>query len=250
MMREWTIRPLHVGTLHRKRSSFLYMNGNTEPLDVPVIMFLLESGDTRVLVDTGCDDPAIAQPDHHPFDRTLEQHPLNALRAAGVDPESISLVVNTHLHWDHCYGNNLFPSARFVVQREELRYAVAPLPCHLNAYDSFLIGRTPPWATTRFDPLDGDTELMDGLALMLTPGHTPGLQTVLVEAESGRYLLPSDNVPLYENWKGKPPHWPHIPDTHHCNLADYFETYRKMEATGGRVLPSHDFRILETPIYK
>ena len=124
------------------------------------------------------------------------------------------------------------------------------MPCHLKAYDSFLIGRTPPWAGIRFDPVDGDVEVMEGLSLLLTPGHTPGMQTVVVEAESGRYLIPGDNVPLFESWEGKPPYWPHIPDTHHYNLSDYFASYQKIEATGGRVLPSHDFKLFATPVYK
>lgn len=248
-MQTWKIRPLHVGTLHRKRSNFLYMVGSPEPLDVPVTVFLLESGDTRVLVDTGCDDPETAFKDHHPFNRTPEQHPLEAIRRAGTDPESIQLVISTHLHWDHCYGNHLFPHALFVVQREELRYAAAPLPWHRTAYDSFLLGRTPPWASTRFDVVDGDVDLMDGLRLLLTPGHTPGLQSVLIDTAEGKFLLPSDNVPMYENWEGKGPNWPRIPDTHHYDLSDYYASFVKMEATGAPVIPPHDFRIFERPIY-
>lgn len=249
-MSKWEIRPLHVGTLHRKRSNFLYWVGSSDPIDVPVLMFLLESGDNRVLVDTGCADPATAYEHFHPFERPPDQHPLAVLKAMGIEPESIKLVINTHLHWDHCYGNDLFPWARFVVQREELRYAVAPPPFFANSYCSFLIGRTPPWMSTRFDVLDGDTPLLEGLSVLLMPGHTPGMQSVLVEAETGQYILPSDNVGLYENWEGKPPTWPHIPANQHVNLLDYLETFRRMEATGARVIPGHDFRVLDTAVYR
>ncbi len=247
---DWTIRPLWIGTLHRKRSSFLYAGGSSDPLDVPVTAFLLEKGDTRVLVDTGCDDPLTAYDDHHPFERPPEQHLLARLDALGVDPKSIGLVILSHLHWDHSYGLDLLPEARFVVQGSELRYASAPLPWHARSYDSFVVGRTPPWARTPWDVIDGDRELMPGLGVLLSPGHTPGMQTVTVQAATGLYVLPSDNVPLYENWEGRPPTWPHIPDTHHYSLADYYETFLQLERLGGRLLPPHDFRIFDREVYR
>ncbi len=247
---DWTIRPLWLGTLHRKRSSFLYSGGGPEPLDVPVTAFLLEAGDTRVLVDTGCDDPDTAHPDHHPFERTPEQHLSRRLEALSVDPGSIGLVILSHLHWDHAYGLDLLPQARFVVQGQELRYAVAPLPWHARSYDSFVIGRSPLWARTTWDVIEGDRQLLPGLQVLLTPGHTPGIQTVTVQCASGLYVLPSDNVPLYENWQGKPPAWPHIPDTHHYSLGDYHGTFLRLENLGGRLLPPHDFRIFDHESYR
>lgn len=250
-MRNWTIRPLLGGTLHRKRSSFLYRCEGVEPLAVPVIMFLLESADERILVDTGCDAPATALDEHHPFERSPDQTPLSVLRALSVEPESVKTVVNTHLHWDHTYGNELLPWARFLVQREELRYAAAPLPRHKTSYEAEIPGRKPPpWTETRFDVLEGDVELTDGVHLLLTPGHTAGLQSVLVDAESGRYLLPSDNVPLYENWNDRIAGWPHIPNSNNCDLASYLETFKRMDSLGARVIPSHDFRVFDTQVYR
>ena len=248
-MQFWTVRPLRVGTLHRHKASFLYMYHGAEPYDAPVIMYLLESGDRRVLVDTGCDDPAHAHSDHQPVSRPPEQHPLAVLAALNVDPLSIDTVINTHLHWDHCYGNPHFTRATFFVQREELRYAAAPLPCHCNAYDSALLGRRPPWTRTAFTVLDGDAQVANGVRIISVPGHTPGSQAVVVEGKNGRYLIPGDNVPLYENWTGKPPAWPHIPDTHHYDLMNYFASFAKMEAMQATVIPSHDALVFERAVY-
>ncbi len=248
-MRKWRIRPLHVGTLHRKRSNFLYGVGQPEPLDVPVTIFLLESEGQYVLVDTGCDDPATALPEHHPFERSADQHPLAALKAAGIVPQQISIVINTHLHWDHCYGNSHFPSAQFFVQGAELRYAAAPLPWHTHSYDRFVPGRVPPWINTAFHVVEGDKALLEGLTLLFAPGHTPGGQAVLLEGETARYLIPGDNVPLYDNWEGTPSHRGRIPDTHHYSLGDYHRTFLKMEETEAQVLPSHDFRVFDASVY-
>src|SRR3972149_878825 len=59
-----------------------------------------------------------------------EQRPLAALARLGIRPEDIDIVINTHLHWDHCYNNHLFPRATIYAQRAELQYAIAPLPLH------------------------------------------------------------------------------------------------------------------------
>jgi N-acyl homoserine lactone hydrolase len=244
----WTIRPLHVGTLHRRSRNFLYLIGDDKPISVPVIMFLLECGPDRVLVDTGCADPETAAPAHRPFDRPAGQHPVAALAAIGVRPESISLVVTTHLHWDHCYGNENFPQAEFVVQRRELEYAAAPLPWHEHSYETHRAGG-PVWARTKYRVLEGDTLLRPGLSVMLTPGHTPGLQSVAIATARGAYLLPSDTIPLYANWSptahGRPP----IPNSAHVDLAAYHETFRRIAASGAAILPSHDFRVLKEARY-
>ncbi len=241
----WSVTPLHVGTLHRKERNFLYASGGERPLDVPVIMFLLRSGGRNVLVDTGCADPATAQDHHRPLDRTPQQHPVAALAAVGLEPAAIELVITSHLHWDHVYGNEFFPSARFVVQAAELAYAKAPLPWHEGSYEVPGAGDPPPpWARTDYETLDGDTELAPGLTVLHTPGHTPGLQSVLVETADGRVVMPSDTVPTYANWEGRGKHWPHIPATTHYDLSAYYDTLLRIEATKATVLPSHDFRVL------
>jgi N-acyl homoserine lactone hydrolase len=242
----WTVTPLHVGTLHRRERNFLYASGGDTPLRVPVIMFLLRSGDTNVLVDTGCADPQTAHDHHRPLERAPEQHPLAALAAVGVAAERIDLVVTSHLHWDHTYGNDLFPSARFLVQATELAYARDPLPWHRGSYETAGPGEPPPpWAGTDYTTLDGDDEPLPGLTLLHTPGHTPGLQSVLVETADGPVIMPSDTVPTYANWEGRGGHWPHIPATTHYDLSAYHDTLVRIERTGATVLPSHDFRVLQ-----
>jgi N-acyl homoserine lactone hydrolase len=242
----WKVTPLHVGTLHRKERNFLYASGSEKPLDVPVTMFLLQSGRTNVLVDTGCADPETALDHHRPLDRAQDQHPLAALARHGLEPWQIHVVLTSHLHWDHCYGNAYFPESCFLVQADELAYARAPLPWHEGSYETHeSSGPCPPWADTPYKTLDGDTELMPGLTVLRTPGHTPGLQSVLVETREGPFIMPSDTVPTYANWEGRGAHWPHIPATTHYDLSAYYETLQRIEETGARLLPSHDFRVIE-----
>jgi N-acyl homoserine lactone hydrolase len=249
--RTWTITPLHVGTLHRKRRSFLFMAGDDTPLDVPVIMFLLDNGSERVLVDTGCSDPATTR-DHQPFERPAELYPLTVLAGRGVDPASIGLVLTSHLHWDHSSGNALFPGAELRVQARELEYARHPLMWHRESYEVHNLDRDATWALGRYTTVDGDAEILPGLQVLLTPGHTPGIQSVLVTTGDGDFVLPSDNVPTYANWAGKLPEWTHIPATNHYSLPDYDATFTRLDElakAGARLLPSHDFRVLKEERY-
>ena len=83
------------------------------------------------------------------------------------------------------------------------------------------------------------------MTVLLTPGHTPGIQAVLVETASGLVVLPGDNVPTYDNWLGRPPEWTHIAATNHYDLGAYEKSFQRLEETRGRIIPSHDFRVLE-----
>jgi N-acyl homoserine lactone hydrolase len=241
---DWTVTPLHVGTLHRKRRNFLYLAGGDEPIDVPVLIFLLERDGQRLLVDSGCCDPASTK-QHQPFERPAEQHPLAVLRARGIEPDSIDAVITTHLHWDHASGNHLFPKSELFAQRTELEYARHPIQWHAESYEIHNPAREHDWALDRYTAVEDEAVIAPGISVLLTPGHTPGIQAVLVETASGLVVLPGDNVPTYENWTGKPPEWSHIAATNHYDLGAYEKSFQRLAETGGRIVPSHDFRVLE-----
>jgi N-acyl homoserine lactone hydrolase len=158
--------------------------------------------------------------------------------------------VLTHLHWDHCLNAHLFPKARFIVQRAEMRYAIAPLPVHYGQYGNPLPGTRPLLPPdSRVEVIDGDWRLVKGVSLALLPGHTLGLQAVRVETNAGTYLIASDNVPFYENWNGEPPHLPHIPSNLHVDLEAYHASLTKMESIADHILPGHDPEVLARSSY-
>jgi len=91
-------------------------------------------------------------------------------------------VVNTHLHFDHCGGNRRFAGTPTYVQHVELEAAVAP--DYLEEWVRF------PGAT--YVEVDGDAELFPGVSVLLTPGHSPGHQAVVVETPDGVVVLGGD----------------------------------------------------------
>jgi glyoxylase-like metal-dependent hydrolase (beta-lactamase superfamily II) len=168
---------------------------------------LIEHPDALVLVDTGLGNKEDAKfHDIYGIDNAGLHGPTmleDALQAAGYAPGDVTLVVNTHLHFDHAGGNTrrepdgslvaAFPNARYVVQRGELDYAT-----HTNertAASYFARNWAPLLEAGRLDLLDGPTELLPGLHVRLTPGHTPFHQSVLLTSGGETACFLGDLVP-------------------------------------------------------
>jgi N-acyl homoserine lactone hydrolase len=131
----------------------------------PVYVHVIDHPDARVLVDTGMTElhPAVADLD--PRLIPLSEQDFNL---AGID-----IVVNTHLHFDHCGGNHLFAGRPIYVQEQELDDA--------RNKDGYTINAWVDAPGVRYEPVDGELELLPGLRLVPAPGHTRGLQVVVLE---------------------------------------------------------------------
>lgn len=101
----------------------------------------------------------------------------DSLASCGVDLELVQALVLTHLHFDHC-GQARRISAPTFVQRAELQAALVP---------GYTVPEWIPDSDVR--PVDGDLLIAAGVRLLATPGHTPGHQSVVVEAEDGRAVI-------------------------------------------------------------
>ncbi len=140
--------------------------------DWPVHGFVVTHGDGAVLVDTGAGGPDRLLSDWRVVNRSVAE----ALAELDMTPADIGMVINTHLHFDHCGQNAVFRHAACYVQRSELDRAKRESP---GLYDWF------DFMNARFELLDGDTEVLPGLAVIATPGHTVGHQSVVVRSQAG-----------------------------------------------------------------
>ena len=250
MARHWTITPLCFGEFPVfEKSTFTYLRNAGEKIRAPILGWLIRSGGDAILVDTGPSSPELAEGRHTRIQRSAEQAPASAVRAAGVDPDRLKLVILSHLHWDHCYNLESFPAARFLVQAEELREAVDPVPSQRSAYEVGIPGRRPPWmaAFDRLETIRGDVEVAPGVSTVMLPGHTPGLQGVLVQTAAGRYLIASDALPLAENL-GTQDSGP-VALALHTDVATCFRSFERMRAVADVILPSHDLEVLKHDVY-
>ena len=145
----------------------------------PVHGFVVTYPGGAALVDTGVGGPQGLQDDW----RAVNVAAADALAGLDMSPADISLVINTHLHFDHCGQNAVFKHAACHVQRAELERARRESSQLADWFD---------FAGARFELLDGDTEIVPGLSVMTTPGHTVGHQSVVVRGADGDDLLIGD----------------------------------------------------------
>ncbi len=125
------------------------------------------------------------------------------LADAGFRPEDVALVIDTHLHFDHAGGNTYrdasgairvtFPHARYVVQAGEYHYATHTNERTAGSY--FNHNFVPVHEAGRLDLIDGEREVVSGIRLIPTPGHTPHHQGVLLESAGERAFFLADLIP-------------------------------------------------------
>jgi N-acyl homoserine lactone hydrolase len=151
---------------------------------LPVYVHVIDHPDARVLVDTGLTElhPAVADMDPRLV-------PLST--QADFDVAGIDVVVNTHLHFDHCGGNHLFAGRPTYVQRRELDDA--------RSRDHYTIREWVDAPGVQYVPVDGELDLLAGLRLVPAPGHTPGSQVVVVETGEGRAVIGGDMAVFFSD---------------------------------------------------
>ena len=132
---------------------------------MPVYVHVIDHPDARVLVDTGIKELHPAAADLAPRLRPLAEQ--------GFDFAGIDMVVNTHLHFDHCGGNHLFAGRPVYVQRQELDDA--------RTQDDYTIREWVEAPGVHYVPVDGELDLLAGVRLVPAPGHTRGTQIVVIE---------------------------------------------------------------------
>jgi N-acyl homoserine lactone hydrolase len=168
-----------------------------ERLEVPVHGFAVTHPDGVILVDTGIGGPERELSDWRVVNRSM----ADALGDHDLSPADVHLVVNTHLHFDHCGWNAVFPHAPFWVQRRELDRARRESPELSDWFD---------FAGARFELLDGDIDVAPGVRIVATPGHTGGHQSVVVTLAGGAELLVGDAAYGRRVWSD--PDMPALPD--------------------------------------
>lgn len=164
--------------------------GRPQPRVEAVLAYLVRGHDGLILFDTGLgrgDDETEAH--YRPHRRPLPQ----ALAAAGVTLDDIALVVNCHLHFDHCGGNPLLPGRPVFVQRTELATARA---------GNYTFDHLVDFPGVDHRELDGEAEISPGVWVLPTPGHTAGHQSLVVHRPDGVTVLAGQACDLATHFSG------------------------------------------------
>ena len=253
-MAKYTIQPVSTGSFAEAETSLLYYlaDDRNAGVKIPAVywMFVIRGEGFLAVVDTGPGDPEPWKKFHHDYDRTPAEEPVEALRRCGIVPGDVDVVINSHLHWDHCHANHLFPNATIRVQAQEIIEAMNPVPAHRGLYTP--LAADPPWARViqKTVPVSGDAEIVPGIRVLAMPSHTIGFQSVLVDTALGPILIAGDMLPYFDNWTGRSG-FEHIPSgIFESSLHDYYACFDRIHQINPvAVLPGVDPRVAEKEVY-
>jgi 4-pyridoxolactonase len=200
------------GTFQQDQSIVTFAIGAGQKVWSQVYSIFVDHPEAKIMIETGM-DPALWSPLLKQIlvpKQSPEQRLDNSLKKLGVSPEDIDVVINTHLHADHCSFNRLFKNATWIVNRKELQEALVPEPFEITYFrPCFDVG-------LRTKLIEGDYTVVKGVEILDTHGHTAGHVSVSVETEgSGTFLFTGDASMTKENFWGSertsPMGWPCAP---------------------------------------
>ena len=166
---------------------------------------LVETPDALVLIDNGLGNKESDKfKDIYGIENDGSPTRLeDALKAAGYKPDDVDIMIDTHLHFDHAGGNTTideageikltFPKAKYVVQRGEFEWAHSR---NERVQASYLTNNFDPVEKAgRFKFVEGATEIIPGISVRPTPGHTPHHQSVVIHSEDETAIFLADVMP-------------------------------------------------------
>jgi glyoxylase-like metal-dependent hydrolase (beta-lactamase superfamily II) len=234
---EYQLFAIRYATREARRSDH-FIGGDPHDSPMPMDYFVWAVvGSSRVfLVDTGFTAETAAR-----RKRQFLRCPIESLREIGLEPDSITDVVLTHLHYDHVGNFHKLPNARFHLQEREMAFATGRhmrYPFFGHGFElEDVLGMVRLNFRRRVEFYDGDDELAPGVTLHLAPGHTAGLQVVRVHTRRGNVVLASDSSHFYENLQSNRPFVAAV------DLGAVLDSFRKVERLAEsrrHIVPGHD----------
>ena len=230
-MSKYVIHPLVVGINETDQGIMTYQKGYGKRIYLPIYVFYLEGGDQKILVDTGMEEfmvPPGAAEDTNLKIMEFEE----ALATVNLKPEDVDIVIQTHLHNDHCENTYKCTNAKVYVQQAELDFFKSPHPLDHRYYSDLL-------DESEVVTVEGDREIAPGIRVILTPGHTPGGQSVAVETDRGPAVITG----FCCNAENFPSVGPAVTPGVHINAIEAYESAQRVRELADILIPIHDVEI-------
>ena len=250
-----SITPLKTGTIYCDKGKTLTQGVDCgKMIYIPSISWLIKTPTEKILVDTGMPDTETSSTNHYNGSYQLPGERIDeALKINNIKPEEITTVIFTHLHWDHAQNGYLLPNAKFYIQKKELDFAKNPTGTYHRSYDHPCLGLTPSITQIqdRLIILDGDHNLTPEIRILLTPGHSPGHQIVVVQTASGPYVIAGDAILCYDNLLPSMSEDIVLPGRHKdsSETKTVIEKIMTLAGVVHRILPGHDDRVFRKKEY-
>ena len=228
---------------HDRTAHDNYILGDPHDTNEPLAYFvwvIKGAGGTFVL-DTGFDQVMAEK-----RGRRITKPVADGLRAVGVNPDTVTDVVISHLHYDHCGNHTLFPQARYHLQDREMMYATGRYMCHGHQRIPFEVDDVLAMVRRVFDDRvvfhNGAEQLAPGLTVHHVGGHSMGLQCLRVATRRGHVVLAADATHLYAHIEqGRVfPVCYSVAET-----LEGYATIKRLADSPGHIVPGHDPDVLK-----
>ncbi|MFB5192851.1 N-acyl homoserine lactonase family protein [Alicyclobacillus fastidiosus] len=228
----WKVTALKMGELTVAKASITYDRDYGQSIVIPIWAAAITGGGYNILVDTGVHDVDWVTEHVSPCRRADDEGMVAALKKGpGWAPEDVDIVINTHLHYDHIGNNRLFPNARFIVQEREWQAAHNPIPSQRGIYLPELFDSIDYFS---WNFVNGEEEIVPGIKVFLTPGHSDGHQSVLVKTDQGTLCVSGDVSNLLENIREN------VPAGILTSTKDIFESMDRVRSKAEYIFPGHE----------
>ena len=219
-------------------STLTYLESPGKTRKTAFYSFYIKGAETPIIVDTFIRDPT--RPNWgNAVEVKAEWEYTRQLANVGLDPQKVGIVILTHLHFDHCGNNNLFPNAKIYVQREELAYAATLNDTRsLQLFDQRDIANLVERDKHRLVLIDGDREIAKGVKCVRVGGHTAGSQAVYVDTAEGVAILTGDACYIYDNLEKR------IPTGIFFRYEECIAAIDRFRREGHFIIVNHDLDVL------
>ncbi len=230
-MREYVIHPMVVGINETDQGVMTYLKGYGKRIYLPIYVFYLEGGPEKILVDTGLEQFMVPAGVEEQCGFKVQEFE-DALDGFGLKPEDIDMIIHTHLHNDHCENDYKCTNAKVYVQQREYEFFRNPHPVDHRYFPDLL-------DEVEVVQVDGDVEIVEGIQVLLTPGHTVGGQSVVVNTRQGKAVITG----FCCNEQNFPAKGPIVPSGVHINVIDAYESARRVKELADIIIPLHDLSV-------
>ncbi len=242
-MPEYTIVPLTLSRMLREKGMMTYLSNYGVKEWRPYTFWCIQGADLNVIVDTSAN--ARDYLEHVPGLKESEIESVqdfeDALGSLGLKPEEIDLVIQTHLHTDHCMNTQKCTNAKVLVQEEEVQYAFSPHKTAKMFYDEAF------FRDLNFEVVRGEREVLPGISVIPSPGHTPGGQSVAIQTKKRKAVIagfccindnfyPPKHLRESSLMAGQPVIVPGI----HVDPVKAFESLLYLKGLADIIIPSHE----------
>lgn len=229
----YSITPLLTGVRNPDQGIMTYQQGYGKRIWLPIWAFLLRGQDRNILIDTGLDENELFCPAGFTEETGMEPASIvELLEREGLVPDDIHIVINTHLHDDHCGNNSLFGKATFYVHEAEVEFCNKPHPID-HRYDSYFI------EGQQFAYIEEEKELFPGIGVLFSPGHTKGCLSITVETGDGPVVITG----FCCNRENFPDNGPAVCPGVHLDAETAWASIQRIQRLGMAILPMHDLSL-------